>query len=228
MDLLSDTDIIFGHIINVDTDSYVINNKCLCINFLNECNIDIDGINKLYLINLDKSITINMLDNAELDLYMYGNKDMDITLNVIQSNDTKLNMYLGLDISKSNLLINSDVNGNNNFSDIKIKVITDNKSNLVVNTKVLENTFNNEANESLKGIKINDAIIKFEPNLDIFTNEVIANHLATITTVSKDDVFYLMNKGLDRKTSEDLILDGFIFSDFDDKFKNKIRKEYYE
>ena len=46
--------------------------------------------------------------------------------------------------------------------------------------------------------------------MEINTNEVIANHYVTISSISKDDLFYLMSKGLSKSLSEKIILKGFL------------------
>jgi len=48
------------------------------------------------------------------------------------------------------------------------------------------------------------------PALEILEPDVKAGHAATIGKVDENMVFYLMSRGLTRKQSEDMIVDGFI------------------
>lgn len=54
----------------------------------------------------------------------------------------------------------------------------------------------------------NECIIK--PNLFIDENDVIANHSALIGTFKEDEIFYLMSRGIDKKTAQNLLTKGFL------------------
>ena len=45
--------------------------------------------------------------------------------------------------------------------------------------------------------------------MEIDQNEVIAAHSATVSRVDRDQLFYLMSRGLEEKNAETLIVDGF-------------------
>lgn len=47
------------------------------------------------------------------------------------------------------------------------------------------------------------------PRLEILADDVKCSHGATVGPVDKDQVFYLMARGLDRKTAEELVVSGF-------------------
>lgn len=47
------------------------------------------------------------------------------------------------------------------------------------------------------------------PKLEILANDVKCSHGATVGPVDDNQVFYLMSRGLDRKTAEELIVGGF-------------------
>lgn len=49
-----------------------------------------------------------------------------------------------------------------------------------------------------------------EPELEIEADEVRASHAATVASLDKDELFYLMSRGVNAKQAEQLITDGFI------------------
>ena len=52
--------------------------------------------------------------------------------------------------------------------------------------------------------------VEVEPNMEIVTEEVKASHAATVGTVSKEELFYLMSRGLSQKEAEKLWLKGWM------------------
>jgi len=49
-----------------------------------------------------------------------------------------------------------------------------------------------------------------EPELEIEADEVRASHAATVSSLDKDELFYLMSRGVTRVQAEQLIVSGFI------------------
>lgn len=49
-----------------------------------------------------------------------------------------------------------------------------------------------------------------EPQLEIEANEVKASHAATMGRIDKEQLFYLMSRGLSRKKAEKIIVAGFL------------------
>jgi Fe-S cluster assembly protein SufD len=48
------------------------------------------------------------------------------------------------------------------------------------------------------------------PDLEILENEVKAGHAASVGRVSEEEMFYLMSRGLPRKTAVKLLVEGFL------------------
>lgn len=55
------------------------------------------------------------------------------------------------------------------------------------------------------------------PNLEIEADDVKVSHAATVGKIDEEQLFYLMSRGLKRKESEKIIVDGFLA-----EVKNKI------
>ncbi len=62
--------------------------------------------------------------------------------------------------------------------------------------------------------------VEVEPNMEIATKEVKASHAATVGTIDKEELFYLMSRGLKQKEAERLWLKGWI-----EKVMKTIRKK---
>lgn len=48
------------------------------------------------------------------------------------------------------------------------------------------------------------------PNMFIDTKNVVANHAASITSISEDYLFYLNTKGINNSDATNMIIDGFL------------------
>lgn len=87
--------------------------------------------------------------------------------------------------------------------------------------KILKGMKNSNAYQSLKGIIASDeATIEVNPILLIDEYDVKAGHGATIGKLDENSLYYLMSRGLDKKTAERLMINGFlnpIISEIDDE-----------
>jgi len=63
------------------------------------------------------------------------------------------------------------------------------------------------------------AVVK--PELEIEANEVKASHAAAVSKINKEQLFYLVSRGIKRKKAEELIVKGFLFK-ITDKIKNDV------
>jgi Fe-S cluster assembly protein SufD len=71
------------------------------------------------------------------------------------------------------------------------------------------------------------------PGLEILADDVRCSHGATIGSIDVDQIFYLMSRGIDRKSSEQLIVEGFFdpimqripFESVRDRFQEIISKK---
>lgn len=207
--------LLVSDIINLDNGEYILN----CQN--EDISIKINGEVKLYLYNekIDK-LNIDLKDNSTLKIYIFNDNKANLEVNINQNNNSKI-YYNEAFINELNnkLIINNSIVGNNNESYINIRNICNkNKSEIIINVEIKENTINNIALEDLKGIN-NGGMVHIEPNIICLSNEVIANHLTTIGGVDKNSLNYLMSKGINEEKSKKILLKGFIYSNMDENFK---------
>jgi len=61
--------------------------------------------------------------------------------------------------------------------------------------------------------------------MDVKTNEVIANHLVTIGSFNKDELFYLNSQGLSNDLAKNLLLRSFISNILNENIKEQLKME---
>lgn len=189
--------------------------------------LDVFGTNKLYLYNNDlNNIVLNVFDNSKLDIFIYGNKLDDMTININQNNDSIVNFnYSFINYDNSNVKINNNIKGNNNTSNFIVRNISKKElSKIEVCANIIKDSKNNEVYEKINGIT-NGGNILVKPDIICDSFETVANHSSVIGYVNKDELNYLMSKGLDLDTANKLICNGFILNNMDKYMQEKILKE---
>ena len=129
------------------------------------------------------------------------------------SSNTKINFNYAFESQKPckiNILTN--LNGNNIKNNIKIHGVTSKcgSSYIEANAIVKENTIDNEINEEIKVLKLNDEESIIKPNLQVSSNNIIANHNTTCKMIDQNSLFYLTSKGLSKAKAIKLIKEGFL------------------
>lgn len=101
------------------------------------------------------------------------------------------------------------------------------------NAKIVKGAKKAVVMQKAKGLTLSkQSKIKAMPNLFIDEYDVIANHAAAIGSISKDDLFYLMSRGLEEAKASSLIVLGFIKPLLDkisdDALKQEINQKFLE
>ena len=178
--------------------------------------INIEGNVILHDINnINKEFNIELEDNSKLDLYLIKKSECDYNISFSLLNNVKLNLnMLILNNNKNKVTVNINMLGNSSKAILDIRGMNiDNDSNLdiICNVYVKKNTKDNELIENLKGlIKNENDTIKISPVMKIDTNEVSANHLVTIGSFNKEELFYLESLGLDKDNAQNMLTNSFL------------------
>lgn len=156
-------------------------------------------------------IKIILLDESTLKITLEDNLWKQCNISIVQHNRSDFDLKGSFKTKKqSSLVLKNKIIGNNNKSNIHLRCIAyQDMIEIKVIAEVDKLTKNNEIIEDIKGIEYGGKI-KIQPDMYIYTNEVIANHYVTIGTIDKDAMFYLESKGLSKTAAEKLILDGFL------------------
>lgn len=171
--------------------------------------------------NIGQNYDINELnilieDNVEFVINHYSEVlESDLKINVIQKNNSIFNYKHSFICSKLyNLDINIELRGNSSKNSINIHGISDSgKSNIKVDGKVLSDTIDNELDEKVRLLNMNEGQAYVYPNMFVNTKNVVANHAASITSISKDYLFYLNSKGINNEEAINMIINGFLDND---------------
>lgn len=165
------------------------------------------------------NLNANLKAGANLAVYnvVTSNHDtilnQEITLEEKSANVEVLNVLLVGKSAKltSNIMINHlEEETTSNFLNY---AIAKDEASMVLNNnaKIVKGAKKSVVMQKAKGLTLSaSAKIKAMPNLFIDEYDVIANHAAAIGSISKEDLFYLMSRGLEEATASSLIVLGFI------------------
>lgn len=195
------------------------------INFKSNSKLTTSGNIKLNNISDNECINIDIKSNSNILLNKFDKITNDTKINIDIQNDSHFEMnYLIINEGINTVTITVNLRGNRSFAKIKVRSINvDNNSklNIICNGIILKDTIDNELIEDLKGLEEYGSI-KISPNMEVYTNEVVANHLVTLSSFNNTDIFYLTSKGLSENNAKKLLKLGFITQIFDKEFKEKI------
>ena len=183
-----------------------------------------------YKLELDKDITIN-IESDNVKLYLVTKNDIKITFNIKKSvtiynittnnikinaniyNNSKLDFYL---MSITDKKITNEVNiyhqNKETISNVTCHGISYLKGDLKfsVNGYIKKGMINSVCNQSSRIINLDEGKSLIEPNLFIEEFDSIANHSAYTGPFDEKILFYLETKGISKKESFNLLLNGFM------------------
>ena len=171
------------------------------------------SINKIDISNIKEGIIV-LEDNASLIIHdIIDIEGINGNLSIISNNNT--NLDLGLCISskgKNTFNIINRLVGNNNKSNIKIRVVSEKYSyiNMKLTGIIESNTKNNDYTEDIKYLNLYPETIICLPELIVNSNDTVANHLMSVGNVNEEELFYLESRGINKKDSIEMIKRGFL------------------
>lgn len=189
-----------------------ITDKASLNDYNNSSNLEVFISNKVPL-NIDK---VNILD-----------KDINLVINLQDNSLLNLNWVI-INSGKNKVHLTINMDGNSSIATSKVRIINKTKnSNLdfVIDGVINKDTYDNELLEDIKGLILGDDTIKISPNMDVKTSEVMANHLVTIGSFNKDELFYLKSRGLSENKAQELLTRSFISNIINEDFKERIKME---
>ena len=177
------------------------------------------GKNALLTININDSNFDNYIFNLSeksclIINKLYKNKDIseEVNINLNGFNSRVFYNFSVLSDKDEKFIININHNNKNTISKVINHgvVLNDTSLEFIVNAYVEKGNTKSVLNQSNKIITIskNNSIIK--PNLFIDEFDVEAVHSATIGKFNKEDIFYLMTKGIKEEDAINLLIEGFL------------------
>jgi Fe-S cluster assembly scaffold protein SufB len=189
---------------------------------------------KCELIEIKKKNKIKILSkyNVEENSILNIKKINDITSinerNIINLNgvSSKVNCILKT-VSKDNEKYDFVINHYNKetVSDITTHGVNIN-GNLYFNvtTYIPKGNIKSVANQNNRIINLTNNECVIRPNLLIDEYDITANHSALIGSFKDDEIFYMQRLGLDRKTANKLLIEGFLKSKLNTTLANNFKK----
>ncbi len=101
---------------------------------------------------------------------------------------------------------------NNCRSDVFIRNLLEGSSKAVtdVKTKVYEGAFGTEGQQLINSMLLSEnAVINAMPRLEIYADDVMCSHGATVGDLDPETVFYMKSRGLDPETARKILLEAF-------------------
>ncbi len=127
---------------------------------------------------------------------------------------TTYGIVLGDGIQKFDHHTTLEHNASYTKSDLNFRVALKDKSRSAYtgNLKIAHEAVKSDAHQENRNLLLSgEAKAESIPELEILTNDVVkCNHGVTVGQVDKDQIFYLMSRGLSRKEAEQTIVEGFM------------------
>lgn len=161
---------------------------------------------------------LNIPSNNYLDhiYFVIPDHDLDLDLNYDVFKDSKLNIkviILGNNDLKINCFLNANLKSHYNHIEFEILAYANDNANIKIisNVDVELKTIDNKSKQTLIGVLLSDqAKILGEPNLKINSLNVNAKHSLRIGTLDKDEIFYLLTKGLPLEQAKQILINAIV------------------
>ncbi|ORM38621.1 Fe-S cluster assembly protein SufD [Francisella endosymbiont of Ornithodoros moubata] len=185
-----------------------------------------------YLINLDRAAEFNGFNL--LNKYALLRSDFVVNLNKPHSRFDVRGLYLVNDNAIANTCFLVNHNASYTFSSVNFRGVANGNAKIWFNAKAIVNkgieqiqVYQNNKNIQLS----NKAEINTKPELEIFADDVVCTHGATIGQLDKDALFYLQSRGLELHYAQHLLLESFVkfqLTADDFPFENEIKEDIIE
>lgn len=200
------------------------------------------------------NIKIKVLENVNLELieYRYGkNFKVQYEYNLEKNSNVKVSKFydvkgikemtiinlqdeyssidynfktISVGCEKYNMVINhNSLNTNSNIINNAVNILKGNVS-FNVSSFVTEHNINCNVIQNSRIINLTNNKCQIKPNLFIDEHEVNAYHSAYIGNLNEEQLLYLNSRGIDRKTSEILLVNGFLLNNMPKYLLTKIRR----
>lgn len=223
LDILNDSSISFEYniqgeiklniFINIKYDAtLILNDKKVGNNFKLKYNYTLSRSSNLIINKINDGTIIKEYDLANLD---GENSSIKYILKTICKKDEHYDIVINHNIQNTN-------------SNIITNGINTQDGKMVINVTgfVPKGSINANLNQENRIINLTNHKCQINPNLLIDEENVCANHSAHISNFDKEDLFYIMSRGIDYNNAQILLIKGFLNSliDNEDYIDNLITK----
>lgn len=172
--------------------------------------------------------------NATLEIYNIVTSKYDakikgrIDLNEEGSSVHIINLLLSVDNAVCDSFIDIYHNAKHTESDLTNYAISKGDATLVLNNNatIMKASSKSIAHQQTKGLTLSkNSKIKALPNLFIDEYDVIASHACSIGSINKEDLFYLMSRGLTEVEASSIVVMGYVKPILDHIEDSKLKDE---
>ena len=174
---------------------------------------------EIMLFNSNAELKCTLAENSMLVIYNIAfvndiyEFNLNVDLNDKNANVHIINLYLGIDNSNlvSNIMINHYSKETKSLLDTY--AIAKHQSHLILNNNayIKNGMKNSDARQMTRGLNLSkNSSVKAQPNLLIDEYDVVASHSACIGSIDKEELFYLMSRGLSESQAQEMVILGFI------------------
>lgn len=148
-------------------------------------------------------------------IYYFENKIGELTFSIECENVEVFiyGLYQGNKENKFNLKTTQHHKHPNSESHLLIKTVLDDKSQFDYEGKIRIEKLAQKTQASLKNenlIVSDNAKVTTLPQLEILPNDVKCSHAATVSDLNKDQLYFLMFRGVSENDAKELLIQGFI------------------
>lgn len=185
--------------------------------------------NTILYINPDdsESVTYNIIKDIKLLVFDYNidtSKTIEINMNCEHA-ELEYH-YSSINTDNNSFKISIIHNKPNTYSNIYNHVINTSNNNFIldVTSKVNKECYKCICNQDNQIINLNNGNGKILPNLLIDNYDIQSSHSAYIGTFKKEELYYLMSRGISEKRSINLLMENFLINN--GNRNEKIVEEY--
>lgn len=185
------------------------------------------------------SIQAHLKQDAKLEIYniVTSKTSSTITQNIYLDEEGAEVEVMNLLLLTQDALLDSKIEifhlSKNTSSSLSNYAIAKDQASITLNNNATIKTACSKsiAHQSTKGLTLSKlAKIKALPNLYIDEYDVIANHACSIGSINKEDLFYLMSRGMTQEEASKIIVMGYVQPILDhihnQDLKHRIEKEF--
>lgn len=215
-----------------DTDVNIVDNEIVFVNSGNYVIEYIDSTNINLSIKVNDGVCVCLFEYSNNDNIIFNNNydvlgDLVISKFYYNGNTNEV-IHINLCKEKASIKYNfSSVSSgddkyvidihhlcNNTISDIFNRTIAKTGSSNIfdINSYVSNGILNTYLNQQTRIVTLGDSNNKINPNMFIGEASTTGIHSSTIGTISEDDIFYLMSRGICYNTAINLIVKGMVMS----------------
>ncbi len=160
--------------------------------------------------NKAQKITKKINDNFLIVLNDLNDKNINKTIHLDFAKNSVCKIYCIIvnfnNLKEYVLNLNQDLNSH---ADIKVKIFgfKNSYTKVLINSNIPKNAQKTYLNQEINGYLFSDdATILATPSMNISNNKIVANHSVNVGSINPEKLFYLMSRGITKKSAINLLI----------------------